>query len=308
MDADVVVENFRPGVKHKLGIDYETLRKVNPKLIYASLSGFGQDGPYKDRPGVDQVIQGMGGLMSVTGLPGQGPVRVGIPIADLTAGIFLAYGIVMALYDRERTGEGQWVKTSLLASIIQMLDFQSTRWLIDREVPPQAGNNHPTGTPMGVFATRDGHINIAAASQKMFGRFCEAVGKPEWLTDPQFHTPKQRNAHRDAINAAIEDITRTQDSAHWVKLLNAAGVPTGPIYAIDQMYADEQVKLLDLVKTVNHPTLGKLNIVGQAVEMVRTPSTIRTAAPNAGEHTNDILTSMGLDRDRIDALRKRNAV
>jgi crotonobetainyl-CoA:carnitine CoA-transferase CaiB-like acyl-CoA transferase len=188
--ADVLVENFRPDVKTRLGIDYEALSRVNPRLVYGSISGFGQSGPYRDRPGYDQIAQGMGGLMSITGLPGQGPVRVGIPVADLTAGIFLAEGILAALIERERSGRGQWVHTSLLEAMIRMLDFQATRWLMGGEIPPQAGNDHPTGIPTGVFRTSDGHINIAAAGQVMFRRLCDALGVEALVNDERFRAPR----------------------------------------------------------------------------------------------------------------------
>src|SRR5438046_3653971 len=242
--ADVLVENYRPDVKHRLGIDYETLSKVNPRLVYGSISGFGQSGPYRDRPGYDQIAQGMGGLMSITGLPGQGPVRVGIPVADLNGGILLAQGVIMALYEREQSGEGQWIKTSLLQAMTQMLDFQATRWLIGKEVPPQAGNDHPTGVPTSVFKTSDGHINIAASGNKLFARLSDALGKSEWKTDPAFASAGARRKNRDQTNKAVAAVTVTRTSDEWVKLLNDAGVPTGPIYTIDQMFADPHIQQL----------------------------------------------------------------
>ncbi|MGH6989104.1 MAG: CaiB/BaiF CoA transferase family protein, partial [Stellaceae bacterium] len=214
-EADVLVENYRPDVKFRLGVDYETLRQVNPRLVYASISGFGEDGPYRDRPGFDQIAQGMGGIMSVTGLPGQGPVRAGIPIADLCGGIFAAQGILLALLERERSGEGQWVQSSLLAAQIFMLDFQAARWLMDHDIPGQAGNNHPSGAPTGVFKTKDGHINIATTGQAIYRRFCDAIGAPRLFTDPLFADNRTRFKNRDQLNAAIEEITRTKSSAEW---------------------------------------------------------------------------------------------
>jgi crotonobetainyl-CoA:carnitine CoA-transferase CaiB-like acyl-CoA transferase len=307
-DADVIVENFRPAVKVRLGVDYDTIRKINPRIIYASLSGFGDTGPYKDRPGVDQIVQGMGGLMSITGLPGQGPVRVGIPVADLTGGILLAQGVIMALYERETSGEGQWVKTSLLQAMTQMLDFQATRWLIGKEVPPQAGNDHPTGVPTSVFKTKDGHINIAASGNKLFARLADALGKSEWKTDPAFAAAGARRKNRDQVNKAIDAITVTRTSDEWVKLLNDAGVPTGPIYTIDQMFADPHIKQLGQVKQVQHKQLKELNIVGQAVSLSRTPSSTRLAAPELGEHTDEALQGLGLTADRIAELKQRHVV
>src|SRR6266571_1369830 len=247
-DADIVVENYRPDVKRRLGIDYADLRPLNPRLIYGSISGFGQSGPYRDRPGVDQIAQGMGGLMSITGIPGQGPVRVGIPIADLCAGILLAQGILVALLEREITGEGKWVHTSLLEAMLSMLDFQASRWLMSGEVPPQAGNNHPTGIPTGVFETKDGHINIAASGDEIYERFCRAIERPDLLTDPRFSTPKARSQNRDTIMDVLMPVTRQKTSAEWVQRLNKAGVPCGPIFKINDSFADPQVQHLEMAQ------------------------------------------------------------
>src|SRR5690606_38766458 len=261
-EADVIVENMRSAVKFRLGIDYESVRKVNPRIIYGSISGFGQDGPYADRPGVDQIAQGLGGLMSVTGLPGQGPVRVGIPIADLTAGGFLAQGILLALFERERSGEGQWVHTSLLEAQIAMLDFQATRWLIDGERPPQAGNNHPTTVPTGVYQTSDGHINIAATGA-IYARLCNALGAPELIEDERFNSAGHRYKNRDELNDIIESYPRQKTSAEWVEIMNKAGVPCGPILFVDETFQDPQVQHLGIARPVEHATLGTLHVVGQ---------------------------------------------
>jgi formyl-CoA transferase len=306
--ADVVAENFRPDVKHRLGIDYETLRAENPRLIYASISGFGQDGPYVDRPGFDQIAQGMGGLMSITGLPGQGPVRVGIPVADLTGGIFAAMGILIALIEREKSGEGQWVQSSLLSAQISMLDFQAARWLIGHEVPPQAGNNHPTSIPTGVFPTSDGHINIAAAGGPIWLRLCGVLDRPDLAKDPAYATAEKRSENRDALNETIGAITRHRPSAEWIDRLNKAGVPCGPIYSIDQMFADPQVRHLNLTRTLPHPTLGPVELVGQPITLSRTPWELHTASPDAGQHTDAILHELGYDDAAIEALRASGAV
>ena len=306
--ADVIVENYRPGVKHRLGIDYESVRVLNPRIVYGSISGFGQDGPYAGRPGVDQIAQGMGGLMSITGLPGQGPVRVGVPIADLTAGMYLAIGILTALVEREASGEGQWVHTSLLEAQIAMLDFQAARWTIGREVPPQAGNNHPTGIPTGVFETADGHINIAAAGEHLFGRLCRAIGAEEFLDDPRFHDGHARYENRDPLNEAIEAYTRKEPSAHWVDLLNEAGVPCGPIYTVDQTFADPQVRHLEMEQAVEHPALGAVRVIDHAVNMSRTPPAMRRASPEAGEHTGEVLLEAGYSAVEIEDFRAREIV
>jgi crotonobetainyl-CoA:carnitine CoA-transferase CaiB-like acyl-CoA transferase len=307
-DADVVVENYRPDVKRRLGIDYEDLRAINPRLVYGSISGFGQTGPYRDRPGVDQIAQGMGGLMSITGIPGQGPVRVGIPIADLCSGILLAQGILVALLEREVTGQGKWVHTSLLEAMLSMLDFQASRWLMSGEVPPQAGNNHPTGIPTGVFETKDGHINIAAAGDEIYERFCRAIGRPELRTDPRFATPRARSATRDALTEVLMPVTRQKTSADWVKILNDAGVPCGPIYRIDESFADPQVQHLKMAQPVRSPALGDLTILGHPVSHGAERLPIRTAAPELGQDNEAILASLGYGREEIADLAKRGIV
>ena len=301
--ADVVVENFRPGVKHRLGIDYEALSAANPRLVYGSISGFGQDGPYADRPGFDQIAQGMGGLMSITGLPGQGPVRVGIPVADLTAGIFLAQGILVALIERERSGRGQWVTTSLLEAQVAMLDFQSTRWLIDGEVPPQAGNDHPTSMPTGVFQTTDGYINIAATGQAMWRKLCEALGLEPLIDDPRFNTALGRSANRGELMPALGKVLATRASTEWVETLNAAGIPCGPIFDIQQLYEDPQAQHLGLATPVMHPALGELRVQRHPVSASRTPPAVRSAAPDLGAHTDEVLAGLGYSAAEIERLR-----
>jgi formyl-CoA transferase len=304
--ADVVVENFRPDVKTRLGIDYPALAAVNPRIVYASISGFGQDGPYAGRAGFDQIAQGMGGLMSITGLPGQGPVRVGIPVADLTAGIFTAQGILVALLEREVSGLGQWVRTSLLQAQIFMLDFQASRWLMEGQVAKQAGNNHPTSIPTGVFQTADGHMNIAASGNKIWERCARALGRADLLEDPRFATAAGRSEHRDALNAALEATTRTNSTAHWVAALNEAGVPAGPIYRIDEMFADPQVRHLGIAQTLNGNK--SQTYVGQPIDLSRTPAEIVSHPPELGEHTEAILAELGYDAAAIADLRARQIV
>ena len=306
--ADVLVENFRPDVKHRLGIDYEALSQVNPRLVYASISGFGQSGPYRDRPGYDQIAQGLGGLMSVTGLPGQGPVRVGIPIADLTAGMFLAHGVLVALLERERSGKGQWVHTSLLEAMVRMLDFQTTRWLIGKEIPPQAGNDHPTGIPTGVFKTADGHMNIAASGQHMYRRLCEALDVKHLIDDPRFKTPQDRSKNRVACNEELEKATVTKTSADWVTILNKAGVPCGPILNVKEVFEDEQVRALGLAVKIRHPRLGEQEVQNLPVTLSRTPGAVRTASPDLGEHTDQVLAELGYSKEDIAALHRDGAV
>ena len=305
--ADVVLENFRPDVKRRLGIDYEALAKINPRLVYASISGFGQDGPYRDRPGFDQIAQGMGGLMSITGKPGGGPMRVGIPVADLSAGIFCALGILVALLEREQSGKGQKVETSLLQAQIFMLDFQAARWLIGGEVPGQAGNNHPTSIPTGVFKTADGFINIASTGGKMWERLCAAIGAPELAAHPDYADSAARSKNRDALNVAIERRLAAASSAAWIARLNEAGVPCGPIYSIDAMFADPQVEHLKMARDVKKKG-GAMKVVGQPVSLSRTPSEIVLPTPEAGEHTVEVLREFGFGDSEIEALRAAKAI
>lgn len=306
--ADVIVENMRANVKHRLKIAWDDVHAINPRLVYGSISGFGQTGPYSARAGVDQIAQGMGGLMSITGLPGQGPVRVGIPIADLTAGNLLALGIMIALYERERTGVGRWVQTSLLEVQTFMLDFQAARWLMKGEVAGQAGNDHPTGIPTGVFPTSDGHINIAASSGRLWDRFCNAIGHPEWINKPGWENQKGRSANRKEINAAIGEITKTKPSQHWIELFEGAGIPCGPINTIDQVFADPQVKHLGLAAPVEHKRLGRTELVASAINMSGLPRGIRTATPERGEHTEEVLRGLGYDDATIEELRSKGAI
>jgi len=307
--ADVVIENYRSDVKHRLGIDYEAVSKVNPRIVYGSIAGFGQDGPDAKRPGVDQIAQGMGGLMSITGEPGRGPMRVGIPIADLTAGLFLFQACLLALMQREQTGAGQWVHTSLLESQIFMLDFQAARWLLSGEIAKQAGNDHPTAIPTGVFPTSDGHINIAASGDQLWARFCEAAGATDLLSDPDYASSELRSRNRKALNEGIGRVTKTKTSANWVKLLNDAGVPCGPINSIDQTFAEPQVRHLGIAKPVRHPTLGDIKVVGQPINLTNAPQPDEyRPTPELGQHTDEILAGLGHDAKAIAGLRSSGAI
>jgi len=306
--ADVLVENMRPPVKHRLGFDYEAVRARNPRLVYASISGFGQTGPYAGRGGVDQIAQGMGGLMSVTGQPGTGPTRVGIPVSDLAAGLYLTIGILAALRERDRTGEGQWVRTSLLESMIAMMDFQAARWTVAGEVPGQEGNNHPTMTPMGCFATADGHLNLAGAGGRLWRSLCETVGLPHLASDPRFDTIAKRSAARAELNALIAERLRQGTTAEWVAALNEAGVPAGPVYRVDETFADPQVRHLDVVAGVEHPVLGHLDLVRGPVTTSRGPASVREPSPEAGQHTAEVLAELGVSSQQLDDLRTRGVV
>jgi len=318
--ADVLVENWRPPVKARLGVDYERVRTLNPRLVYASISGFGQDGPYAERGGVDQIAQGLGGLMSITGLEGQGPVRVGVPIADLSAGLYLAIGVLVALHERDRTGEGRWVRTSLLEAMVAMLDFQAARWTIDGEVPPQAGNHHPTGIPMGCFPTSDGHVNIAGSNGRLWRGFCAAIGEPGWPDDERFATPRLRSANRAVLNELIAERLATRTTAEWVRIMTDHGVPVGPVNTIDQTFADPQVQHLGLVQPVQNAVLGELGLIRNAVTMaggagddarldiLDGTATVRAASPEQGEHTDAVLAEAGFSAGRIAELRAAGVI
>lgn len=306
--ADVVVENFRPDVKHRLGIDYGTLSKTNQRLIYASISGFGQTGPYAKRPGFDQVAQGMGGLMSITGAPGEGPMRVGIPIADLCAGHFCAQGILLALYERERSGKGQWLHTSLLQAMIAMLDFQAARYTVSEQVAGQAGNNHPTSIPTGVFQTQDGYINIAVAGEATWSRFCQAMNKEAWQDHPDYKDNGLRSDNRDQLNAMINEVTQSRTSEDWINAFTEGGVPCGPIYSIDKTFDDPQVKHLQMTANVESPVMGDLNLIAQPVVLDRTPSSIKVAPPERGNATQDILLELGVEEEELHRMREEHII
>ena len=307
-DSDIVIENFRPRVKYKLGLDYDTLFDINPAIILASISGFGQDGPYRDRPGFDQVAQGMSGLMSITGEPGSGPMRVGIPLADLSAGLFAAQGILLALYERMSSGKGQWVQTSLLQSQIFMLDFQAARYAMNGEIPEQAGNNHPTSIPTGVFKTKDGFINIAASGEAIWQKLAIALGHAEWISEPEFSTAQARSQNRSKLGDKIDECTKTKTTSDWIAILNDDGVPCGPIYSIDEMFADPQIRHLQISQSVINSQSTGIPVLTQPLALSRTPSTLDKAAPLIGEHTDKILNELGYEQSEINHLRENKHI
>jgi formyl-CoA transferase len=306
--GDVVVENYRPDVKYRLGIDYESLSKINPRIILASISGFGQDGPYRDRPGFDQIAQGMSGLMSVTGIPGQGPVRTGAAIADLAGGLYAALGVMTALLERETSGKGQWVQSSLLQAGISLLDFQAARFLMKGEVPPQVGNDHPTSMPTSAYRTKDGHINVAASGEGMWNALCKAIGREDMLASPDFKGAQKRADNRKKLNAAIDEALQKKTSTDWIGILNKAGVPCGPIYKVDQVFSDPQVQHLGIATEVEHAKLGRFKVLAQAARLSRTPAKVVAPTPEVGEHTDEVLRELEYSAEEIDKLHKGGVV
>jgi formyl-CoA transferase len=306
--ADVVVENYRPDVKFRLGIDYESLKRVNRRIVLASISGFGQDGPYRDWPGVDQIAQGMSGMMMVTGKPGEGPMRVGAAVADVAAGIYAAFGVMTALYERETSGEGQWVQANLLHSALGLLDFQAARYLVDKEVPWQVGNDHPTGMPTSAYRTKDGYVNIGASGEEMWRRLCRALERPDLLAREEFATNSGRSKNREALNRALGETLATKTTADWVGIITKAGVPCGPINTMDQVFADPQVQHIGAAVPVQHPVRGDIRLLRQPVTMSRTPASIVRAIPELGEHTDEVLRELGYSGGDIAGFRERKVV
>jgi crotonobetainyl-CoA:carnitine CoA-transferase CaiB-like acyl-CoA transferase len=306
--ADVIVENMRPGVTRRLGVDFESVKTRNPRIVYGSISGFGQYGPYAERPSLDQIAQGMTGIMSVTGLPGQGPVRAGVAITDLMAGAFLAQGLLIALLDRETSGVGRWVQTSLTEAGIALLDFQASRWLMDGEIPPQEGNYHPTITPMGLYPTADGHVNLAATSSANFRTFCRLIGKEHIAADARFATARLRATNKDALNALIAEALQARTTKEWFEIMVAAEIPCGPVYDMKQVFEDPQVENLRIARKVAHPRLGDIDLVAQPCEITGFDRSIRSATPDLGADTDDILRSLGWDKAGIENFRLRNII
>jgi len=306
--ADVVVENMRPSVARRLGVDFEAVRKRNPKIVYGSISGFGQYGPYTERPSIDQIAQGMTGIMSVTGFPGQGPLRVGVAVTDIMAGAFLAQGILIALLDREVSGQGRWVQTSLLEAGITLMDFQATRWTMDKNVPPQEGNNHPTNTPMGLFPTADGFLNLAATSNKNFAKLCRLIGREKMADDPRFAKAALRARNKAALNEMIADALRVRTTREWFEMLVAEGLPCGPVYNVREVFADPQVETLRIKRGVKHPRLGEIDLIAQPCEITGFDRAVRTATPDLGEHNDEILRSLGYDATAIEKLKAARAI
>jgi crotonobetainyl-CoA:carnitine CoA-transferase CaiB-like acyl-CoA transferase len=307
-NADVVVENWRPDVKKRLGVDYESLCKLNPRIILASISGYGQDGPYVRRPGFDQIMQGMGGLMSVTGHPESGPVRAGLAVADSSTGLYAAIGILTALLEREQSGQGQWVHASLLHAQVAMMDFQAARYLNDGDIPVQVGNDHPTSSPMGLFEAADGHFNLGASGEGNWLRLCDVLQQPQWLAEPDYANEKLRVKNRARLNREITVLFKTESVAHWVELLNDIGVPAGPVYTVPQVFEDPQIQHLGVAQSVQTPEGPLMRLISQPVTLERTPAGITNSAPGWGEHTDEMLREAGYGDDDIARLHAEGVV
>jgi crotonobetainyl-CoA:carnitine CoA-transferase CaiB-like acyl-CoA transferase len=306
--ADIVVENFRPPVKKRLGIDYDALAERFPRLIYGSISGYGQDGPLGDKGAVDQIIQGMSGLMSITGEPGQPPTRVGIAVADMAAGVLLANGLLLALLERVTSDKGQWVRVSLLEALLSMLDFQAARWTVDGEVPAQAGNHHPTITPMGTFSASDGYLNIAAPNNRLWERLCDALGRPEALSSPRFSTVSGRHENRETLKSVLQQILATRSRSEWVELLDSAGVPCGPVNSVAEAFEDPQTRHLDVLTRVDHPDRGEVNVLRTPITMSRTAPAVKTSSPTASQDTDRVLSRLGYSPEDLDRLRASGVI
>ena len=307
-DADVFIENYRPSVKKKLKIDYDTLKEINPRLIYCSISGFGQTGPYAERAGFDPIAQGMSGIASITGWKHTGPVRVGVAIGDSLGGIFAAYGILMAIIERERSGQGQRVETSLLEGLISVLGFQAAKFFATGERPEPLGNDHGMVSPYGTFKTKDSFINIAAGNQGMWERLAEALGLGHLIREERFRTVPDRVTNRSELGKLLEEKLGEKTTKEWGEILNEVGVANGPILHIDEVFQDPQVLHQEMLVEMDHPTIGKIKNIGFPVKLSRTPAAVRRPPPLLGQHTEDLLKELGYGPQEIETLRKEKII
>ena len=306
--ADVLVENFRPGVMERLGWGFQRVKEMNSKIIYCSISGFGQDGPYRMLPGFDQVMQGMGGIMSITGEPGGPPIKVGVAIADISGGMFAAYGILAALYNREKRGRGQMIDVSLLDSQVALLTYQAGAYFASGEIPQPVGSGHPLIVPYQAFKAKDVYFNIAAGNDKLWKMLCKAIGLEKVMDDPKFATNAKRVENREEIVKIISDIIITKNGEEWLKILTDAGVPCGPIYTMDKIFTDPQVLHRQMLKELDHPKIGKVKVTGVPIKLSDTPGEVGTAPPILGQHTQEILTELGFSDQDIKKFRQEKVI
>ncbi len=306
--ADIVLESNRPGVMTKLGLDYETVKKINPGIIYCSISGFGQTGPYSKRPGFDQVIQGYGGIMGLTGEKGGGPLKVGIAVTDIATGMFAATGILTALYHRERTGQGQHVDASMLDGQVSWLTYQAGRYLASGNVPQRIGSAHPLIVPYQDFEASDGFINIAAGNDNLWKKFCAVTDLSDIADDPKFATNPKRVENRDEVVEIVSKKINTKTMQEWLDILNDAGVPCGPIYTVDQIFNDPQVLAREMLVEVDHPKCGKIQVTGSPIKLSETPAEITTHPPMLGEHNSSILQEFGFSEEDITKLKEDKVI
>lgn len=307
--ADVVVENFRPGTMEKLGLGYDYLSQVNPKIIYAASSGFGHTGPYSQRAAYDSVVQAMGGIMSITGEKGGKPVRVGSSIADINSGLFTAIGILAALNNRHETGKGQKVDVAMLDSLVAILENAVARYVVTGEAPKPGGNRHPSIVPFEPFDTKNGEVVVAAGNDVLWAKFCEVLGKEELINDERFATNPLRNENYDQLRPLIAEPMKEKTTEEWLEILDKAGVPNGPINTIDKVLQDPQVIAREMIVEVEHPVAGNLKMPGVPIKLSDTPGSVRTPAPLLGQHTEEILKELlGYDDEKIQSLREEKAL
>ena len=306
-EVDVVVENFRPGVMRNFGFDYENLSKINPRLIYCGISGFGKDGPYALRPAFDFIAQGLSGFMSITGFPDREPVRTGIPISDSVAGIYAAFGILAAVVAREKTGRGQEVQTSLVDAMVSIMSYLSAEYFSSGKIPQRFGNDHPVLCPYGTFPAADGYINVAPSGEHMWERLAQALGLTDLARDPRFQSNALRRQNREELNRRVSEVTSRKPMAEWIEFLNKEGVPCGPIHNLGQALEDPQIQHQKMVLTVEQPT-GKMRILGFPVKLSETPAELRRPAPKFGEHTGEILAGIGFSENQVQEFKRKGAI
>ena len=290
--ADIVLENYKPGTMEKFGLGYDALEKINPRIIYAACSGFGHTGPYTEKPAYDIIVQAMGGVMSITGSEGGDPTRIGASIGDITAGIFTAYGIMMALYHRQTSGKGQKVDVGMLDCQVAILENAIARYFTSGTSPTPLGNRHPSITPFASFTAKDGYIIVGAGNDRLWKKLCEVLNRPEWLQDPDYKTNGDRTNNVKKLQIQMDEVMKDRTIDEWMKLLEDAGVPCAPINTVERVVNDPQVNFRDMIVELDHPVAGKQKMAGAPVKMSLTPGSVRTSAPLLGQHTNELLKEM----------------